>query len=175
MRTTTRKMTLLMVFAALAPLALSHTAEDCSAFTWDLSREFAVMRSPAVRIAAAPAGAAKPAWLELGTHYSATLVPQRAVNFVQPPARQRKAEQPMAGLLYFRTAKAGRYRVALTSGHWIDVLDGASVITSTSHEGRSGCELLHKVVEFELPANRALTIQLSGQDAAVVGITVTSV
>ncbi len=175
MGTTTRKTTLLPAFLAVAPLALSHTAEDCSAFTWDLSRELAAMRAPAVRIAAARAGVAKPTWLELGTHYSATLLPQHAVNFVHPPARQRKAEQPMAGLLYFRTAKAGRYRVALTSGHWIDVLDGASLINSTSHEGRSGCELLHKVVEFDLPANRALTIQLSGQDAAVVGITVTSV
>jgi hypothetical protein len=50
MRKTTRKLTLLLVFAALAPLAVSHTAEDCSAFTWDLSREFAVMRAPVVGI-----------------------------------------------------------------------------------------------------------------------------
>jgi hypothetical protein len=108
MGTTTRKMTLLLVFTGLAPLALSHTAEDWSAFTWDLSREFVLMRTPAVWIAAAPAGVVEPAWLDLGTHYSATLLPQRAMKFVRPP-------------------------------------------------------------------NRALTIQLSGHDTSVVGITVTSV
>jgi hypothetical protein len=168
------KFALPLAFAAAAPFVFAHTAEDCAAFTWDLSREFAAMRAPALQVVATPKTNPQPAWLELGKHYAAKLLPQDSVSFVQPPARQRKSDKPMAGLLYFRTDKAGRYRVALTSSHWIDMLDGASLIRSTSHEGRSGCELLHKVVEFELPANRALTIQLSGQDAAIVGITVTT-
>ena len=171
MKTTTTKMALLLSFAA-SPLAFAHTAEDCTAFTWDLSREFAAMRAPATRVNAVPRESGNPSWLELGRHYSATLLPQDSVTFVQPPGRQRKSDQPMAGLLYFKTGKAGRYRIALTTSHWIDALDGAHVIDSTSHQGRAGCELLHKVVEFELPANRAITLQISGQDAATVGVTV---
>jgi hypothetical protein len=174
MKTTTIRVALLLSFAAVPPV-FAHTAEDCTAFTWDLSREFAAMRAPATPVSAMPRKSRHPSWLELGRHYSATLLPQNAVKFVLPPGRQRKSGQPMAGLLYFRTEKAGRYRIALTTSHWIDALDGANVIDSTSHEGRSGCGLLHKVVEFELPANRAITLQISGQDAATVGITVNPV
>ena len=78
-------------------------------------------------------------------------------------------------MLSFSTGKSGRYRVSLTSSHWIDLLNGATVIDSKGHEGRGGCELLHKVVEFESPANTAITLQLSGNDAAVVGIIVTAI
>jgi hypothetical protein len=169
-RTRTR-LTLLLACVTLAPLALAHTEEDCASFTWDVSRELAAMRTPAIAVNAAPRAAAQS--LELGKHYSATLLPQASVNFVVSPARQRRADHPMAGLLSFKTEKSGRYRIALTTSHWIDLLDGATVVDSKGHEGRGGCEQLHKIVEFELPANTSITLQLSGGDAAVVGIIVT--
>jgi hypothetical protein len=170
---TTTRLTLLLACAALAPQAFAHTDEDCTTFTWDVSRELAAMRSPAIPVNAMPTTNG-PA-LELGKHYAAALLPQPSVSFVVPPARQRKADHPMAGLLSFKTEKTGRYRVSLTTSHWIDLLNGASVIDSKGHEGRGACELLHKVVEFELPANTTITLQLSGGDAAMVGIIVTSV
>lgn len=161
-----------LVACFAAALAFAHEGGDCSAFTWDVSRELAAMRTPAIPVAATVKSAPESPALSLGKHYSATLQPQDSVTFVAPPARQRKADKPMAGLLHFKTEKAGRYRVALSSRHWIDLLDGAAMIDSTSHEGRGGCALIHKVVEFELPASRVITLQLSGGDAAVVGITV---
>jgi hypothetical protein len=160
--------TLSFALAASTPFARAHTAEDCGAFTWDLSREFAAMRSPAIALAAGLG----PKRVELGKHYSAKLLPQDSVSFRQPPSRPARSAQPMAGLFSFTTRQAGRYRIGLTTGHWVDVLDGTTVINSTSHQGRSGCALLHKVVEFELPANRTLTLQLSGQEAAVVDMIV---
>jgi hypothetical protein len=57
----------------------------------------------------------------------------------------------------------------------VNLIDGATAIGSRDHQGRSTCKLLHKVVEFELPAQRELTTQLSGDDAATVGIVVTAV
>jgi hypothetical protein len=53
------------------------------------------------------------------------------------------------------------------------VIDGDRSIDSSAHEGRSGCPLMHKVVEFELPADRDLVLQLSGADAAKVGLVIT--
>ena len=79
----------------------------------------------------------------------------------------------MAGLLFFKARVAGRYRIALSSHHWIDLLDGDKAIDSAAHEGKRGCELLDKVVEFDLPADRLLTIQLSGQDTAQVEVVIT--
>ena len=171
---TRTRLTLLLTCAVLAPLAFAHTDDGCASFTWDVSRELAAMRTPAAPANATPKATPAGQTLELGKHYSATLLPQAAVNFVVPPARQRKAAQPKAGLLSFKTEKSGRYRVSITSSHWIDLLNGVTVIDSMGHEGRGGCGPLHKIVEFELPANTAITLQLSGNDDAVVGIIVTS-
>jgi hypothetical protein len=167
------------ILAALllaAPLrAQDHTGEGCAAFTWNLTREFAAMRTPANLLAASADPRVNPVRLKEGQHVTATLSPQGSVTFAAPPARQRKTANATAGLLFFKSGVAGRYRISLSSHHWIDVLDGGKSIDSLSHEGRSGCELLQKVVEFELPANRDLVIQLSGDDAATVGVVITAV
>jgi len=173
MKSLQRSQVALLALACLAPLAFAHTDEDCDAFTWDLSREFAAMRAPATDIAT-PSDPSHAARIVVGTHYSATLLPQESVAFIHAPGRPARAAQPMAGVFAFTTAAAGRYRIALTTSHWVDILDGATVIESTGHEGRGGCALLHKVVEFDLPAHRTLTLQLSGQDAAVVGLIVSA-
>ena len=158
-----------------APLPALDAAEGCTAFTWNLTREFAAMKSPASLLAASADPKINPVRLKEGQHVTATLSPQGSITFAAPPAHQRKADNATAGLLFFRSGAAGHYRISLTSHHWIDVLDGGKPIDSLSHEGHGGCEAIHKVVEFELPANRELVIQLSGDDAATVGVVITAV
>jgi hypothetical protein len=158
-----------------APQPAAHTEEGCAAFTWNLAREFAAMKSPAILLAASADQKVNPLRLEEGQHVAVTLVPQNSVAFAAPPGRQRKSENPTAGLLFFKSGRAGRYRISLSSRHWIDVLDRGQPIESVTHEGRSGCELLRKVVEFELPANRDLVVQLSGDVAATADVLVTAV
>jgi hypothetical protein len=150
-------------------------AGGCGAFTWNLKREFAAMRTPAMLLAASADPKVNPVRLKEGQHVTATMVPQGSVSFAAPPARQRKAENATAGLLFFKSGAAGHYRISLTSHHWIDVLDHGKAIDSVSHEGHGGCEPLHKAVEFELPASRDLVIQLSGDATATVDIVVTAV
>lgn len=150
-------------------------AEGCSTFSWNLTREFAALKTQALLLNASADPKVNPVRLKEGQHVTATLVPQGSVSFAAPPGRQRKTENATAGLLFFKTGAAGHYRISLTSRHWIDVLDEGKAIESLSHEGRGGCELLHKVVEFQLPANRDLVIQLSGDSAATVDILVTAV
>jgi hypothetical protein len=163
---------------AAAPAAeppAQHTEEGCDSFTWNLARELAAMKSPATLLAASADKRVNPVRLEEGRHVAVTLLPQNSVTFAAPPGRQRKSENPTAGLLFFKSGRAGRYRISLSSRHWIDVLDGGRPIESVTHEGRSGCELLRKVVEFELPANRDLVVQLSGDVAATADVVVTAV
>ena len=169
MRAWVRSAAILLAFTAL-PARAQHTAEGCTTFTWNLAREFAALRSASIAVAAADGSTPT---LEPGKHYSATLAPQETVSFRATPARARKIEKAMAGVFQLRSGKAGRYRIALSSRHWIDVLDGGKTIDSVAHEGRSGCDLLHKVVEFELPADRKLTLQLSGAEAKSVDVVIT--
>ena len=150
-------------------------AAGCSAFTLNLGRELAAMKRQALLFNASADPKVNPVRLKEGQHVAATLLPQGSVAFAAPPGRQRIAENATAGLLFFKTGAAGHYRISLTSRHWIDVLDAGKAIDSLSHEGRSGCDLLHKVVEFQLPANRELIIQLSGDTAATVDVLVTAV
>jgi len=49
----------------------------------------------------------------------------------------------------------------------------ALVIGSADHFG-PGCDVLHKIVEFDLPSGRALTLQISGQDDAIIGLAITA-
>jgi hypothetical protein len=170
------RVVLLLALAAASPLAArADDAQGCAAFTWDMSREFAAMRAPAKLLPASANTSINPVRLKAAEHITATLLPEESVTFVAPPAHARKSEHATAGLLFFKTGRGGVYRISLTSHHWIDVFDGNQVIASRAHEGHGGCELLHKVVEFEFPANRDLSIQLSGDQAATVDLVVTAV
>lgn len=157
----------------LATVAHSHTTEGCSTYTWDLARELAALEAPGTSIVARSNPTGRKRWLNAGERYDATLVPQPEVRFVMPPGRARALASPAGGLLFFRSGKAGRYRVSLSTHHWIDLVDGRKPIVSIAHEGRSGCASLHKVVEFELPARRAITIQLSGAESGNVSVVIT--
>jgi hypothetical protein len=75
----------------------------------------------------------------------------------------------------FRVEKAGRYRVSISSGHWIDIVDGTQLVSSRDFQGQRGCERPHKIVEYELPAGRNLTLQFSGSTDAQVIVAITAV
>lgn len=162
----------LLAMLIVAPV-FPHTPDGCETFTWNLAHELAAMKAPSRPIKADRRTPMIPQEAALGTHYSAVLLPQRSVTFIATPARTRDLENAMGGILHFRTEKPGLYRVSLTTHHWIDLVIAGKIVGSRGHEGRSGCEILHKVVEFELPGNAAATIQLSGADAADVGLVIT--
>ena len=167
----------ILAAALMAAATPSQAHEDGGreAFTWDVSRELGAMRANARPMSAAIQPTANLAHLAEGVHYTTELQAQGDVQFVAPPGKKARAEKPTAGLLFFRTLRAGLYRISLNSRHWIDVVDGAHTIDSRDHQGGSKCKLLHKVVEFEIPAERLLTIQLSGDDAASVDLVITAV
>jgi hypothetical protein len=149
--------------------------EACRHFKWDVSRELAVMQQPAQAITAAAAPGAHLPQLDVGTLYSLRLADQAGVTFAAGPAKTRSVPGARAGLAQFRVRKAGRFRVSITTGHWVDVVDGVQLVPSVDFQGHVGCERPSKIVEFDLPAQHTLTLQFSGASDSEVIMAITAV
>ena len=164
-----------LIAAVVAQSAVAADIDPCTRFTWDVSHEIAVMKqAPQLLTAAGKPGKDVPQ-LQLDKLYEIKLAGQSTVTFVLTPGKPTLPDNAQAGLTKFHTDKAGRYRVSITSGHWIDVVDGKQLIRSRDFQGARGCERPHKIVEYDLPAGRELTLQLSGSPDAAVILSVTAV
>jgi hypothetical protein len=164
----------LITAASVAFIAPVHADEGdgCSHFSWDVSHELAVMKQTPQPVVAASRSAGAPA-LEVDKLYELKLAPQTGVTYVAKPAKPTLNDSAQGGVARFRVSKAGVYRVSITSGHWIDVVDVDQPIKSKDFTGARGCERPHKIVEYELPANKELFLQLSGavEPSVIVSIT----
>jgi len=158
-----------------APAARATDADPCTGFKWDVSRELAVMRQAPQAITAARKPGANLAQIKVGTLYALQLAAQAAVTFVTSPAKSHPSDGATADLVRLRVDQAGRYRVSITSGHWVDIVDGGVLLKSLGFQGHTGCERPRKIVEFDLAADRGLILQLSGATDAEVGMAVTAV
>lgn len=164
-----------VVFSGFARLALAADADPCSRFTWNVTRELQVMQQTPAPVTAARKSGADVPHLELSKLYALQLTPQKDVTFPAQPGKPTLPDSAAGGIVRIHTDKAGAYRVAMTSGHWIDILDGAKVIDSRDFQGARGCEKPRKIVEFDLPGNRDLLLQLSGAAEQKILLSVTAV
>lgn len=169
---------IILSVAATALLSLPALAQDsdpCTRFTWDVTHELSVMRQEPEKIAAGTRSTGEVPTLQLDKVYEVQLTNQEAVSFAVTPGKPTLPDNARGGLARFATDKPGRYRISITSGHWIDVTDGKDLIRSRDFQGARGCERPRKIVEYELPAGRELTLQLSGAPDAAVILAVTAV
>jgi hypothetical protein len=149
--------------------------DPCTTFKWNVSRELAVMKqTPQALTAAVRSGAAVPE-VKLNKLYTLQLADQSGVAFIASPTKSHASGDATAGMVRFRSGNAGRYRVSITDSHWVDVVDGTELVKSRDFQGHVGCERPSKIVEFDLPAHRDLTLQLSGANGAAVDVAVTLV
>lgn len=146
----------------------------CDSFTWDVSHELDVLGKPAKPVTAGT-DAKKPVHLDLDQHYALKLVPQGTVKFALKPGKPMLDDGAQAGVFSFHTPKAGKYRVSITSGHWLDVIDGQLLVVSQDFQGQRGCEKVHKIVQFELSGNKDFVLQFSGGTQANVNVAITQV
>jgi hypothetical protein len=159
---------------AFIPAVQAADADPCTRFTWDVTRELAVMKQTPESVTAGVKAGTKVPTLSPGKLYELKLSDQSTVTFVAKPAKPTLPDGAQGGLAQFRVSKAGKYRVAMTSGHWIDVVAGTEMIKSRDFQGARGCERPRKIVEYQLPAGRDLTLQLSGAPDATVIISITA-
>ena len=147
--------------------------DGCSHFTWNVSHELVVMKQKPERVTAATKPGSQLPLLKLDHLYELQLSPQAGISFSAPPTKPTLSDSAQGGLVRIRVPKAGVYRVSSSSGHWIDVVSGQQILKSKDFQGSHGCERLHKIVEFVLPANTDLVIQFSGSTDASVAVAVT--
>ena len=151
-------------------------ADGCTRFTWDVSHELAVMKqTPQSITAGTKSNGADSPLIALGTLYELKLAPQSTVQFAVKPGKPTLDDSAQAGMVRFLAPAPGRYRVSITSGHWLDVVADRALVKSQDFQGARGCERPHKIVEYDLPEARELTLQLSGATAASVIVAITPV
>jgi hypothetical protein len=175
------RISLLALAAVTAALLLCVTpvvadeVDGCAQFVWDVSRELAVMKQTPQTITAGVKPDSQAPVLQLDKLYDLKLSGQGGVTYAVKPAKPTLNDSAQGGLVRFRVDKAGAYRVSITSGHWIDVVDGTQVIKSRDFTGARGCARPRKIVEFDLPAGKDLTLQLSGSTDPDVLVAITPV
>jgi hypothetical protein len=137
-------------------LAQAQEGSGCSAFKWPLDHE----RAALVRAdkASLPNGGA----LAYDAAMTLELQPLATAGLPKAPERAPKSPTAFAGhFILAAPAKAGNYRVTISSEGWVDVLDGGAYLHPIAFTGAKDCEGARKSVKFDLPA-RPLTLQFSG-------------
>jgi hypothetical protein len=164
----------LLIFVAaslLAPLpALAQTPPACAAMDAAISGEFAGWTAKANLAAAARTGALSKAELTIGKAANVALPSSADVKYVTQPEKP-GGSVSHGGLLAFRIAEAGTYRIGLSSAAWIDVLKNGKVVESTAHGHGPDCSTLRKVVDFPLTPGRYV-LQISANADAQIGVMV---
>ncbi len=69
-------------------------------------------------------------------------------------------------------AKPGTYKITLTEGAWIEVVQDGHAVKSGAFSGATGCDGVRKSVKFDLNGGPFI-IELSGTKAQAVGVVVT--
>jgi hypothetical protein len=66
-------------------------------------------------------------------------------------------------MVVFDVVKAGVYRVALSAGAWVDVVQGGTIAQSVAHGHGPECSGIRKIVSFHLAPGRYV-LQLVASD-----------
>jgi hypothetical protein len=160
------------VALAATPASAQEQAEKVCVKAGDLPAELAGWRQPhAALTAAAKPADLKKAELILGTAADATLQPTPTIKFTIDPSKP-GGSVSHGGLFAFTVPAAGKYRVALGSGAWIDVIEDKKAAVSTAHGHGPDCTGVRKMVDYDLKAGRHI-LQVSANGAPELTLMVT--
>jgi len=103
------------------------------------------------------------ATLGIGTAVDAALLGTPDVKYASRPEKP-GGSVSYGGLFAFTAQEAGRFRVALGSGAWIDVVRDGETVESVAHGHGPECSGVRKMVDFDLaPGTYTLQIAANGQ------------
>ena len=106
----------------------------------------------------------------IGHEATLALKPAKQVDF--KPALARAAKQgTFGGFFPLDVAKAGHYRIALSAGAWLDLVQKSERLKLGGHGHAPACSGIAKIVEYDLRPGR-YWLQLSGAKAATIGVMV---
>ena len=151
----------------LAAPAFAQEPVGCDKFKWPLDRERTMLANPTV--VASGSQVLQP----LAAAMMLTLVPFADAKLPVAPERAPKSPDSYAGFVRVSALpKPGTYRITLSEGAWIDVIQDGAALKATAHSGATGCDGVRKSVKFEL-APGPMIIELSGTTAHAVALVVT--
>jgi hypothetical protein len=166
-----KSLLLALALSAFAGPSLAQ-GDPCAAFSWNVSHERELFARSAAAATAGETTASAPQ-LVPERLYDVQLKPLAQIQFAAAPGKARGGNGPNAGLARFKVPQAGTWRIALDQPAWIDVVADGQAIASSDYQGRAGCHAPHKIVQFALPSNTQLLIQLSGTPETQVRLTIT--
>ena len=162
--------TSLLVALALLGAAPAWAAEEpsgCDKFKWGIERERAALTAPdRLKLASGAELAALPARaMILGLRSPAE------AKLPMPPERAPK-DGTFAGFASIKTPpKAGLYSISLSSGGWVDVVQGGHFLKPKAFSGATDCDGIRKTMKYELSAS-PFVMQVSGTKEDSVSIAV---
>jgi len=158
---------LLAVVASAAPgLARAQEGSGCAGFKWPLDSERAALIRPD-KPSLGNGGA-----LALNVATTLELQPLASAALPKEPERGPRSPQAFAGHFALPApAKAGVYKVTISSPGWIDVLDGGNYLHPKAFSGATACEGARKSIKFDLPS-RPLAIQFSDVEGDKISVIV---
>jgi hypothetical protein len=153
----------LMFAAPLLAFAQQNSvaADPCARYKWDVTRERALFAATASPVAAAKDGASPPR-IATDRAYRVQLLPASQVVFPTTPGKASPTQGSYSGVLALTVPVAGSYRIAVDVPMWIDAVADSHLVPAADYEGQRDCEAPRKIVQFSLPANKPLILQLSG-------------
>jgi hypothetical protein len=160
--------------AAQGPaIATAPAADDpCLGFKWDVSRERALFATAGASLPAGKDPASAPGVVP--SHlYRIMLLPASQVVFAVTPGRTSPGEGTYAGVFTLALSAAGKYRIAIDSGFWIDIAANGRLVPASDYEGQHDCRAPRKIVEFVLDGKGPWVLQLSGASQAAARLTIT--
>ena len=154
-----RRFTLCAVLLSLALPAFAQEPVGCDKFKWSLDNERALLSNPS---AVASGTELKQA---LSTAVLLKLVPMGDAKLPTPPSRVAKSADAYAGFVHVPgVLKAGTYRVTLSAGAWVDVVQDGQTLNASEFSGATGCSGVRKSVKFVLSTS-PLVLEISGVSA----------
>jgi hypothetical protein len=152
--------------AGLLGSGCAAAASGCDQFKWPIAHEQAALAAPAAGPLAP--GATLPA--DAGARLK--LVPFAEAKLTIAPERPPKFSPSYAGAFALDApAAAGVYKVTLSAGGWIDLVQDGKSLKAVNFSDATGCANARKSVKFRLAAEPA-TLQLTGVGAPDVSIIV---
>jgi hypothetical protein len=162
------KAAIIVLALAVAGPAFAQEPVGCDKFKWPLDKERATLTGTDLPKVASGDRVKWP--IPFGM--SVALVPFAEVKLPMPPERAPKSPTSFAGFVEVAApAKAGPYKITLSSEGWIDVMQDGQAVKSTAFSGALGCDGIRKSVKFDLAA-RPLTVELSNIPSNEIGIVV---
>jgi len=160
------------ILSVLLSLLISGTAfaqepVGCDKFKWPIERERALLGgattiAPGGEVSQPSASAVK-----------LPLSPLAEAKLPMPPSRTPKASDSYAGFVrYAAPPQPATYRVTLSEGAWIEVVQDGQEVKSSGFTGATGCDGIRKSVKFSLAASPFI-VEISGTAAHEIAIAVT--